>query len=185
MTLDLLIAVALDHALLTSLHRRLLRWGIGSSGAEGLATAHLTSSLDNSMLIAPMLVSDPSVKPVLLSFSHLAQYARPNAPMQGRQCIRQPSDAPMVGHRFNRCSWICIFSSNLSRRSFGYFKYFLFLNFHYTLAPRRWFGLVILMVDWTWRLDNWLNIASWWQFGYFELYPWDLKTPTNVISQTC
>ena len=160
-------AVALDYFLLTSLHRRLLRWCIGSSGAERLATAHLTSSLDNSTLIAPMLVSDPSVKPVtldqirscctllflltycndamlrctvgstgaedltsagltssldnsmvialmpifdppvklvLLKFPHLAQYARPNAPMQGRQCIRQPSDAPMVRHRFNRCS---------------------------------------------------------------------------------
>jgi len=52
--------------------------GIGSSGAEGLPAAHLASSLDNSMLIAPMPVFDPSVKPVLLSFSHLAQYARPN-----------------------------------------------------------------------------------------------------------
>jgi hypothetical protein len=90
-TLDLLIAVALDHALLTSLHRRLLRWGIGSSGAEGLASGHLTSSLDNSTSIAPMPAPDPSVKLVLLSFSHLAQYARPNAPMHGHRCIRQPS----------------------------------------------------------------------------------------------
>ena len=80
-TLDLLIAVALDNSLLTLLHRRLLRWGIGSSGAEGLAAAHLTSSLDNSMLIAPMPLSDPSVKPVLLSFPHLAQLAHPIAPM--------------------------------------------------------------------------------------------------------
>ena len=75
---DLLVAVALDNYLLTSLHRHLLRWGIGSTSAEGLAAAHLTSSLDNSMLIAPMPLSDPSVKPVLLSFPHLTQYARPN-----------------------------------------------------------------------------------------------------------
>ena len=55
---------------------------IGSSGAEGLAAAHLTSSLDNSMLNAPMPLSDPSVKPLLLSFPHLAQCARPIALMR-------------------------------------------------------------------------------------------------------
>ena len=60
----------------------MLQWGIGSSGAEGLAAAHLTSSLDNSMLNAPMPLSDPSVKPLLLSFSHLTQCARPIAPMR-------------------------------------------------------------------------------------------------------
>ena len=78
---DLLLAVALDNSLLMSLHRRLLRWGIGSSGAEGLVVAHLTSSLDNNMLKAPMPLSDPSVKPVLLRFPHLAQLAHPIAPM--------------------------------------------------------------------------------------------------------
>jgi len=56
----------------------MFRWGIGSPDAEGLAFGHMTSSLDNSMLIAPMPIFDPSVKPVLLSFPHLAQYARPN-----------------------------------------------------------------------------------------------------------
>ena len=73
MTLDLLIAVALDHALLTSLHRLLLRWGIGSSGAEGLAAARLTSSLDNSILITPMLDLALSVQPVTLD--HLVAVA--------------------------------------------------------------------------------------------------------------
>ena len=96
MTLDLLVAVALDPSLLTPLHRCIAPVAIGSSGAEGLAAARLTSSLDNSTSIAPMPVPDPSVKPVLLSFPHLAQHALPNAPMQGRRCIRQPSDAPMV-----------------------------------------------------------------------------------------
>ena len=81
MTLDLHGAVALDPFLLTSLHRGIAPVGIGSSDAEGLAAAHLTSSLDNSTLIAPMLVSDPSVKLTLLSFPHLVQYAQPNAPM--------------------------------------------------------------------------------------------------------
>ena len=157
---DLLVAVALDNSLLTSLHRRLLRRGIGSSGAEGLTAAHLTSSLDNSTLIAPMPLSDPSVKPVLLSFPHLAQYARPITPMQWRRFFRQPSDVPMVGHRLIRCSRNCIFSSNSSRRSFGSLKYILSLDFHYTLAPLRLIGLVILMVDWTWRLDDRLDISS-------------------------
>ena len=81
MTLDLHIGVALDPSLLTSLHQGIAPVGIGSSDAEGLAAAHLTSSLDNSTLIAPMSLSDPSIKPVLLSFPHLAQYAQPNAPM--------------------------------------------------------------------------------------------------------
>ena len=77
-TLDLLVAVALAPALLTSWHRCIALMGIGPSGAEGLAAAHLTSSLDNSMLNAPMPDSDPSVKLVLLSFSHLAQYSTSN-----------------------------------------------------------------------------------------------------------
>ena len=88
MTLDLHVAIALDPSLLTSLHRCIAPVGIGSSGAEGLAAAHLTSSLDNSTLIAPMPLSDPSVKPVLLSFPHLAQYARPITPMQWRRFFR-------------------------------------------------------------------------------------------------
>ena len=75
MTLDLNVAIALDPSLLTSLHRCIAPVGIGSSGAEGLAAVRLTSSLDNSMLNAPMPVPDPSVKPVLLSFPHLSQYA--------------------------------------------------------------------------------------------------------------
>ena len=65
MTLDLHVVVALDPSLLTSLHRCIAPMGIGSSGAEGLAAARLTSSLDNGMLIAPMLDLTPSVQPVL------------------------------------------------------------------------------------------------------------------------
>jgi len=37
---------------------------IGATGAENLAPAHLTSSLSNSMVIAQMPPSIPSVKPV-------------------------------------------------------------------------------------------------------------------------
>ena len=75
--------------------------GIGSSGAEGLAATHLTSSLDNSMLNASMPVFDPSVKPVPKDCLHLI----PSSPKTCTDAlIRQPSDAPMVGRRFNRCS---------------------------------------------------------------------------------
>ena len=59
----------------------MLRCTVGSIGAEDLAPERLTLSLDNSMLNAPMLVSDPSVKPVLLSFPYLTQLAHPIAPM--------------------------------------------------------------------------------------------------------
>jgi len=67
-SLDLLVVVALDPFLLTSLHRWYAQMDapmvIGSTGAEGLAAALLTSSLDNSTLNAPMPVFDSSVKPV-------------------------------------------------------------------------------------------------------------------------
>ena len=42
----------------------MLRCTVGSISAEDLAPERLTSSLNNSMLNAPMLVSDLSVKPV-------------------------------------------------------------------------------------------------------------------------
>ena len=150
MTLDLHVAVALDPSLLTSLHRCIAPVGIDSSDAEGLAAAHLTSSLDNSTLIAPMPLSDTSVKPVLLSFPHLAQYARPITLMQWRRFFRQPSDVPMVGHRLNRCSRNCIFSSNSSRRSFG-------LDMASRLYPL-YFGTST--TDWNYHLDGGLDMTS-------------------------
>ena len=48
-----------------SLHRRIAPEAVGPSGAEGLAAACMTSSLDNGMLIAPMLDLTPSVQSVL------------------------------------------------------------------------------------------------------------------------
>ena len=151
MTLDLHVAVVLDPSLLTSLHRYIAPVGIGSSGAEGLAAAHLTLSLDNSTLVAPMPLSDPSVKPVLLSFFHLAQYARPITPMQWRRFFRQPSDVPMVGHRLNRCNRNCIFSSNSSWRSFGSSTtdWNCHLDGGLDMASRRWIGRCVLTVVWT------------------------------------
>ena len=110
MVQDLLVAVALDNFLLTSLHRRLLRWGIGSSGAEGLAPGQLTSSLDNSILIAPMTLSDMSVQPV------------------PKSCL----DLIPSGTKTCTDAWTSL----------------------------RLIGLGILMVDWTWHLDDGLNIAS-------------------------
>ena len=78
-----------------------------------VTAAHLTTSLNNSTLIAQMPLSDPSVKPVLLSFPHLAQYARPITPMQWRRFFRQPLYVPMVGHRLNWCSKNCILISTI------------------------------------------------------------------------
>ena len=103
----------------------------------------------------------------------------------GRRFFRQPSDVSMVGHRLNRCYRNCIDSSNSSWRLFGSLKYILSLDFHYILASLRLIGLVILMVDWTWRLDDRLDIVSWRWIRHVDSYPWDLKTHTSVISQTC
>ena len=102
----------------------------------------------------------------------------------GRRFFRQPSYAPMVHRRFNRCCCFCSFSSNSSRQSFGFLKYILSLDFHYTLAPLRLIGLVILMLDWTWRLDDRLDIASRRWIRRVNSYPWDLIAPTSVVSQT-
>ena len=52
----------------------MLRCAIGSTGAKGVAPARLTSSLDNGMLIAPMLDLISSVQPVPLRFPHLIAF---------------------------------------------------------------------------------------------------------------
>ena len=49
----------------------MLRCITGSTGAEDLAPARLTSSLEHSTLNAPMLLMTPSVYPVLHFFLHL------------------------------------------------------------------------------------------------------------------
>ena len=61
---------------------------IGSSGAEGLAAARLTSSLEHGTLNAPMPILKPSVHPVLHFFLRLIS--------RGAQaCAKaKPSDLP-------------------------------------------------------------------------------------------
>ena len=59
----------------------MLRCTTGSTGAEGVAPPHFTSSLEHSMLNVPMLVLTSSVQPVPLRFPHLAQLVRQIAPM--------------------------------------------------------------------------------------------------------
>ena len=86
--------------------------GIGSSGGEGLAASRLTSSLEHSTLIAPMLDLTVSVQPVLHSFFTWSPEALSLAPKLGRRFFRQPSDAPMLRHRFFRCYWFLQNSSN-------------------------------------------------------------------------
>ena len=98
-----------------------------------------------------------------------------NEPTWRRRFIRLLSDAPMVMHRLNRCHCFLLNLSNASQRSIGSFKFILSLDFYYILTPLRMIGLVILMVDWTWRLDDRLNIASWRWIRRVESYPWDLK----------
>jgi len=125
-----------------------------------VTAAHLTTSLDNSTLIAPMPLSDPSVKPVLLSFPHLAQYARPNAPMHGCRCIRQPSDTPMVWRRFNRCSWICVLSSNSSQLNLWISTILWHLCDWLDLSSWWWIGHGVSTIDWTLRLDDELDVLN-------------------------
>ena len=104
------------------------------------------------------------------------------APMTVHRIFRQPLDAPMLRHRLNQCPYFLPNSSNASQRSIGSFKFILPLDFHYALTSLRRIGLVILMVDWTWRLDDRLDIASWRWIRHVDSYPWDLITPTSVIS---
>ena len=54
-----------------SLHGAMLRCITGSTGAEDLAPARLTSSLEHITLNAPMPLMTPSVHPVLHFFLHL------------------------------------------------------------------------------------------------------------------
>ena len=61
---------------------------IGSSGAEDLAAARLTSSLEHGTLIAPMPLNGPSVQPVLHFFLHLISRG-------AQSCTKaRPSDLP-------------------------------------------------------------------------------------------
>ena len=61
---------------------------IGSSGTESLAAARLTTSLEHSTLIAPMLYLTPSVQPVLHFFLHWISRG-------AQSCTKaRPSDLP-------------------------------------------------------------------------------------------
>ena len=105
------------YTLLTSLHRRITPVAVGSSGAEGLDAACLTSSLEHSTLNAPMLNLTSSVQPVLHSFFTWSPEVFRLARMPGRRIFRQPSDAPMLRHRLNRRPCFLPNSSNASQRS--------------------------------------------------------------------
>ena len=115
----------------------MLQCTAGSTGAEGVTPARLTSSLDNSMLIAPMLDLASSVQPVPLRFPHLAQLAHKIAPMH------RASDLPTTigctdggaisltgATEFATSRPICrgdlLDTSNI-----------LMVDFHYTLTPVR------------------------------------------------
>src|SRR6185312_4321160 len=78
----------------------MLRWTTDSIGAEDLAPACLTSSLEHSTSNAPMPSLTPSVQPVtwaILTWSSLDLHLVLRfAPMPRRRNFRQPSDAPML-----------------------------------------------------------------------------------------
>ena len=90
----------------------MLRCTTGSTDAKGVAPLRLTSSLEHSTLNAPTLLFIPSVQPVLHSFFTWSPEAHRLVPMPGRRIFWQPSDAPMLRHRFFRCYWFLQNSSN-------------------------------------------------------------------------
>ena len=99
----------------------------------------------------------------------------------GRRMIRWPTGTSS-GTENSVCS---LHLSNSSQRSFGHSKYILsLLFFPATWVSRRWIRhlddeLDILTVVWT--SQRWLGCL-----GYsLVLHSWDLKYPTNTISQTC
>jgi len=134
-TLDLYVAVALDPPLLTSLHPCIAPVGIGSSGAEGLAAAHLISSLDNSILIAPMPLNDPSVKPVPKSCFHLI-------PFGAQTCTDALASVLPTTIR-------CIDGATSVYPVLQILHPFRPIRHGDLLAPLRRIGLDFLMVDWT------------------------------------
>ena len=150
----------------------MLRCTNGSTGAEGVVPARLTSSLDNSTLIAPMPLFMLSVQPMPKADLTWFYSALRNKSTWRRRFIRLPSDAPMVMHRLNRCHYFLPNLSNASQQAIGSFKFILSLDFHYALTSLRQIGLVILMMDWTWRLDDRLDIASWRWIRHVDSYPW-------------
>ena len=101
------------------------------------------------MLNVPMLVLTSSVQPVPLRFPHLAQLAHQIAPMH------RASDLPTTivctdGGAIGLTGAAESATSHPICRG----------DLLDTLTPLRRIGLVILMVDWTWRLDDGLDIAS-------------------------
>ena len=131
---------------LASLHRCMLRRGIGSTGAEEAHSSTQTSVLEHNISNAPVLDSKASVQPVLkgelrstktysleqntsiapvLIFLTIGSTgaiefltcflpsSREDRPA-GHRSFRQASDAPMLGHRFNRCCCFSLFSAELT-----------------------------------------------------------------------
>ena len=93
--------VPLDLHVVVALADVLLRRTTGSTGAEGLAAARLTTSLEHSTLIAPMLYLTPSVQPVLHLFLHLISRGAQSCTKAGhRRCSilhqSRASDLPIT-----------------------------------------------------------------------------------------
>ena len=119
---------------LASLHRCMLRRGIGSTGAEEVHWSTQTSSLEHRTPNAPVLwfwsvgstgaeEKLKSTKTCLLAtigstgaiefLTWFMPASREDRPTEHRSFLHA-SDAPMLGHRFNRCYWFSLFSAVLT-----------------------------------------------------------------------
>ena len=155
-----------------ALHRCLLRCTVGSTGAEEMASAHLTCSLVIRTVIVPVLHF--SCHRCIRCNCDLLTWppcALSNAPVLLRGFIRCLPVRPEHWRRLNRCYCFCIHLSKSSLRSFGHFKIYSISAFS--------LRLVISVVDWT-HLYGELDILE--MVWTSSMEP---KNPINVISQIC
>ena len=155
-----------------ALHRCIAPVGTGSTGPEATALPCLTSSLKDSMVLAPM----PSFpyrrcNRCCLDFFTWLGIAWPIAPVIGHRCIRSLPVRLMLSHRFNRCYYFCIFFVQLIATV-------IWTPHKYSISAfSLWFG--VSAVDWT-HLNGELDILE--MVWTSSMEP---KNPINVISQTC
>jgi len=136
----------------------LLRCLIGSSCAEDLLHGRLTSSLKDSMVIAPVLhISCHQCIRCYCDLLTWPPYTLSNAPVPLHRFIRWPPVRPMLGHRLNRCYCLCILCSN---RRCGHLDISNIFYLYFFTA--------------TCHLNGGLDTSLRW-IGHIGFYPWDLK----------
>ena len=150
----------------------LLWWCIGTSGAEDFSFVHLTSSLSDAPVLSPMGIRTSNRT---WSSSLDSPALRELAPYLCFETSDEVSSELAMGHRNFWCYWISLFPPCTcpKQQLFGQW------------IGRRWWirrlygELDVSTVNWT--SHRWIGCL-----GYnLALHPWDLKNPTNMISQTC